>query len=411
MVKVCDAIMGTGKSSAAITYINEHPDCKFIYITPYLDEASRIKTNCPGAHFVEPSEKLNEYEHKKSLHTAALIKEGRNIASTHQAFKGYTPAMLEDVKSQGYTLIIDENVEVLERFDISEDDLQLAIDAGYIADDGGIFRIVNENYHGKALRDLFYMIKSRELIRVEDKNNNLFYWVLPPELISSFQDVFVLTYLFEGQSIHHFLEIYNIPYEFVGIEKMEGGQYRFCDCPGYVPEYVHKLKDMIHILDNDKLNAIGDDYYALSMSWFDRADCVEQLKRNIYNCYRNIWEDVPAEKRLWGAYNSAKNKLRGKGYSNAFLVFNARAVNGYRNRSHLVYPINIFMNVEEKKFYYLHGIDVDEDVYALSIMVQWIWRSEIRDGAEIYIYVPSRRMRTLLVNWIDSLSKGGSDDE
>ena len=164
-------------------------------------------------------------------------------------------------------------------------------------------------------------------------------------------------------------------------------------------------------MDNDKLNAIGDDYYALSMSWFDRADCVEQLKRNIYNCYRNIWEDVPAEKRLWGAYNSAKNKLRGKGYSNAFLVFNARAVNGYRNRSHLVYPINIFMNVEEKKFYYLHGIDVDEDVYALSIMVQWIWRSEIRDGAEIYIYVPSRRMRTLLVNWIDSLSKGGSDDE
>lgn len=408
MVKVCDAIMGTGKSSAAITYINEHPADRFIYIGPYLAEAARIKKNCPGAYFVEPSTNLPEYEHKKTTHTAALIKEGKNIASTHQAFKGYTPSMLEDVKNQGYTLIIDENVEVLERFDISEDDLNLAIDAGYIADEGGIFHVVNDKYNGKALHDLFHMLKSRELIRVVDKDNTLFYWVLPPELIMAFKDVFILTYLFEGQSIHHFLEIYKIPYEFVGIEKMDERQYRFCDGPGYTPDYVQRLGDMIHILDNEKLNAIGDDYYALSMSWFDKSGDVEQLKRNIYNCYRNIWEDVPAEKRLWGSYARTKNKLRGKGYSNAYLVFNTKAVNEYRNRSHLVYPINIFMNVEEKKFYYLHGIEVDEDVYALSIMVQWIWRSEIRDGAEIYIYVPSRRMRTLLVNWIESFSKGGN---
>ena len=26
MIKVCDALMGLGKSSAAITYINEHPE-------------------------------------------------------------------------------------------------------------------------------------------------------------------------------------------------------------------------------------------------------------------------------------------------------------------------------------------------------------------------------------------------
>ncbi len=33
-IKVCDAIMGSGKSSAAISYMNEHPNQKFIYITP-----------------------------------------------------------------------------------------------------------------------------------------------------------------------------------------------------------------------------------------------------------------------------------------------------------------------------------------------------------------------------------------
>lgn len=65
------------------------------------------------------------------------------------------------------------------------------------------------------------------------------------------------------------------------------------------------------------------------------------------------------------------------------------------------------MNVNEKKFYQMHGVEVDEDMYALSIMVQWIWRSAIRDGNEVYLYIPSSRMRSLLISWIDSLSGKG----
>ena len=33
-------------------------------------------------------------------------------------------------------------------------------------------------------------------------------------------------------------------------------------------------------------------------------------------------------------------------------------------------------------------------------MLQFIWRSAIRDGKEIWIYIPSIRMRTLLKKWI-----------
>ena len=49
---------------------------------------------------------------------------------------------------------------------------------------------------------------------------------------------------------------------------------------------------------------------------------------------------------------------------------------------------------------------MDEDQYALSIMVQWIWRSAIRDGDDIYIYLPSSRMRRILRDWIDSFADG-----
>lgn len=412
IVKVCDAIMGTGKSQSAIAYMNEHKDDKFIYITPYLEEAARIKKGCSSLNFIEP-QVLTQYNFRKSEHTAALIREGRNITTTHQAFKGYTPETLENIKRQGYTLIIDENVDVLETFEFHVDDLQIAVDAGYIKEDDGIYTVTNNEYKGTALKDMFRLLKTRELVRIDgNDSNSLFYWAIPPELITSFKNVFILTYLFRGQSLHHFLEIYNIPYEYIGIEKTDESEtgFRFAEYPGYTPEYVCKLKDMLHIIDVGRLNEIGDDYYALSMNWFNKMGDkdVEQLRRNVYNCFRNVWNDVPADERLWATYNKEKAHMQGKGYTKSFLTFNAKATNVYRNKTRLVYMVNVFMNVNDKKFYQKHGIDVDEDMFALSIMVQWIWRSAIRDGGEVYLYIPSSRMRNILINWIDTVSKGGN---
>lgn len=405
--------MGTGKSQSAIAWMNDHRDEKFIYITPYLEEANRIKNGCPALKFIEPSNKIAEYGHKKLEHTAALIKEGRNITTTHQAFRGYTPEILEDIMRHGYTLIIDENVDVLETFEFHPDDLQIAVDAGYITENNGIYTVSNNEYKGTALRDMFKLLKTRELVRIEDKDSNsLFYWALPPDLIAAFKDVFILTYLFKGQSLHHFLEIYDIPYQYIGIEKTDASAtgYKFSDYPGYTPEYVSKLGDMLHILDTGKLNDIGDDYYALSMNWFNKSDDekTEQLRKNISNCFKNIWNDVPADERLWATYIKEKEHMKGKGYTKSFLTFNAKASNAYRDKTHLVYMVNIFMNVNDKKFYQKHGIEVDEDMFALSIMVQWIWRSAIRDGGEVYLYIPSSRMRNILINWIDTVSKGGN---
>ncbi|MEG2695893.1 MAG: hypothetical protein RR966_15745, partial [Acinetobacter sp.] len=42
-----------------------------------------------------------------------------------------------------------------------------------------------------------------------------------------------------------------------------------------------------------------------------------------------------------------------------------------------------------------------EDIFALSEMVQWVWRSAIREGNPINIYVPSSRMRDLLERWLE----------
>lgn len=410
MIKVCDAIMGTGKSSAAINFMNEHKKDKFIYITPYLEEVERIKNSCPDLWFVEPSNKIEKYDYRKGEHTAALIEQGRNIATTHQAFKSYTPEMLDNIREQGYRLIIDENVDVLEKYDFHPDDMRIALNSGLVSKIGDMYYLVDEDYNGRFYRELVQFLKVRQLIQIEDSSGiHLFYWLLPPELVTAFKDVIILTYIFEGQSLHHFLEMYGLPYDYIGIQKDENGQYHFCECPGYTPEYVSKLKDMIHILDNDKLNAIGDDIHALSMSWFDK-NCKnpEELKKNVYNCINNIWRDAPASEKMWGTYNDCRNKVSGKGYTKSFIRFNMKATNQYRNKHYMIYLVNLFMNVSDKIFYNQHGIEVDDSLYALSIMVQWIWRSAIRDGDEIHLYIPSRRMRNLLTDWINKVSERGN---
>lgn len=408
-VYVCDAIMGSGKSSAAITYMNEHPEKKFIYITPYLDEASRISKACPGMEFFEPH-RLSDFKGSKTLHTMDLVSRGLNVATTHQAFKFYPQELLDMVREQKYTLIIDENVDVLET--ISEDigDVNMAIDAGYLVQrEDGVFRLGEKQYEGATLRDFFRMLKSRDLAQVRaDKTSYFLYWRLPPELITAFEDVFILTYLFVGQSLYYFLALNNIAYENIGIEHPAEHEYRFSKTGTYIPTYVHHLGDMINVCEHDKLNDIGKDYYALSCSWFKkRGDQVEQLKKNVYNYMRNIMS-VPSSERMWSTFTESEYKVRGAGYSKGYVTFNAKATNNFRHKTTLAYCVNLFMHVGHKLYYHDNGIAVDEDAYALSNMVQWIWRSAIRDGKPINIYIPSKRMRDLLTAWIETTAKGGT---
>ncbi|MDA0361930.1 MAG: hypothetical protein O3A45_02880 [Proteobacteria bacterium] len=41
--------------------------------------------------------------------------------------------------------------------------------------------------------------------------------------------------------------------------------------------------------------------------------------------------------------------------------------------------------------------------YALAELIQWVCRSRIRNGEPITVYIPSRRMREIFSNWLNSL--------
>jgi len=411
-IKVCDAIMGSGKSSAAIAYMNEHPQQKFIYITPYLEEAVRIRESCPALDFKEPSDKIPEFEFKKYKHTVGLIAAGKNITSTHNMFLRYSDDMIEMIKEQGYTLIVDEAVEVLRPSTITASDMQLIEQAGWITKEDGIITLSPSfDYDGGKFSEVVALARGNRLVDMPScgYGNLYYYWIFSKDILQAFKDVIVLTYLFESQTMKYYFDIVKLPYQKIGIRRDAQGGYHFSDTMAYVPEYTKELSSKIHIFDNDKMNAIGNKKTALSYTWYTRTSTKDEdgdvLRKNVYNFFRNYNKDKPADARLWAAYKNGETFIRGKGFYYSNIAFNAKATNNYRDRNVLAYCVNIFMQPSEKQYLLANGANVLEDEYALSVMIQWIWRSAIRDGQEIWIYIPSKRMRTLLRNWIGEVEQ------
>jgi len=403
-VKVCDALCGAGKTTACINMINES-DKRFVFITPYLAEVERIVKGCSSKSFVTPTGKYFE-GHTKLDDIHNLLQQGKNIASTHSLFANYTDETKELIRSQGYTLILDEVIDLFRPVGIDKGDIEMLLRNNIATKNGDEVIWGDDEYTGATFNEIMQMSKSKNLI---DLGSSLFYWLVPMDIFECFSDIFILTYLFNYQPLKYFFDIAKMPCELIGT-KFENGSYRLC--PMAEMDRRVDLRSKIHIVQNPKLNEIGLDHYALSSAWFNKClrepgkPKIEQLKNNLANVFRHHFEGETSE-RMWASVNQYRKAIRGKGYSNGFISFNRRATNEYADRKYLAYCVNVFLQPWMVNYLKKHGItDINQDMYGLSVLVQWIFRSAIRNGEEIWIYIPSRRMRKVLEKWLENLAKG-----
>ncbi len=412
-VKICDTIMGGGKTQAAISYMNapENRDKNFLYITPFLTEVERIVKACPARRFVQPSSHDGPDGKKGSL--KRLLARKRCIASTHQLLRQADQETTQLLKDGNYTLIMDETMSAVDLYPLHKDDVGVLIKSG-------MGELVNKQlfwkdaeYGGLVYRDLKRDLDNGCFIYVEDYT---YIWNVSPYFLTACNEVIVLTYMFRSSILRGYLDILHAEYEYIGTKRVGDGEYVFAE-PGWMPEYVKDLKNKIHIVEGvtnniasnrNAKNAVNEPKkkFALSSSWYLKDTLsggkgIKKLKGTISYLY-NTLTIVPSKARMWTTFKEYQTKLEGGGYKKGFVACTARATNDFSDRTDLAYLVNIFMNPNIKKYFYSMGIEIDEDEYALSEMIQWIWRSAIRRGEDIRIYIPSERMRNLLKGWLDS---------
>lgn len=396
-VTVVDARMGRGKSTAAIRYMNERKDeRRFLYITPYLSEVGRV---CESCGFIEPKSE----EASKSSQLKALLAKQKNIASTHALFSMMDDEALELAERGGYSLIIDESPEVISHEPASRQDTEMMLEHLIdIADDGNVLWR-DEAYEGKFIG--YKQIADEGVLYFIDGS---FYRLMSPKMLMPFKDVFLLTYLFDGQLARAYFDFFGFNYTVVGIEQDDDG-YRFSNRPDDPPPIDYS--GLIRIVDSDRLNDIGRGKSALSVSWYTRSSANSENIKVLRNNLRHFFDRVSpnsARGRLWTSYKDNMPWLLGprNTYRTSFLALNARATNAYREATSVAYLVNRFVDPNIAKFFASRGVAVDPDQFALSEMLQFIWRSAIRDDKQIDLYIPSRRMRELLIRWMKTMNGG-----
>lgn len=393
-VTVIDSIMGSGKTSWAIQHINEAPaNERFIYITPYLDEISRIKGAVTSRRFIEPN---NRNHARKKMHSLkASIAAGDDIAATHSLFQTADEELTELLTGAGYTLILDEVMDVIEAVDISRADIQTLLKSERIKVVDNRVIWADEGITETRFNDIKYLAKAGNLFCHRD---NFFIWTFPPAIFNAFNRVIVMTYLFDGQLQRYYYDLHGISYEYRSVRTAEGGRYALAD---YCREN-ERREDIIHLIDiyEGPMNAVGDMTHAFSSRRFSfyEPDVFVQIKRNLNNFFRNIC-GAASHEILWTTKKDYRSRLSGKGYTKSFLHCNARATNEYADRWALAYVFNRYMHPYESAFFQDRGIPINQDLLAVSDLLQWVWRSRIRKGEPIRLYIPSSRMRSLLIAW------------
>lgn len=393
-VTVIDSVMGSGKTTWAFQYMNEAPEQKrFIFITPFLDQIARCKKEVTTRQFIEPD---NDNEKgRKMFDLKRLIVRGENIATTHSLFRDADDELIDLLTGGGYTLILDEAMDVVEKVKIGMQDVRGAIKAEYIRIEGNRVLWIDEDYTDSRYSDIKRLAKAGNLFIYREK---FIVWTFPPRVFASFEEVYSMTYLFDGQLQRYYFDMHGIDYEYKAVKMDSDGR---CELIAYDRKN-ERREDLIKLIDlyDGKLNDIGMQSNALSSSWLDKADgdILTKIKKGVYTYLYNQCRAKKAD-ALWTTLKDTKSHIIPRGYKDCFLPVNARASDDYKKTFALAYVYNRYMNPESRAFFQENGVTVNEDALAVSDLLQWIWRSRIRNGQPVNLYLPSSRMRALLKAW------------
>ena len=402
-ITVIDSIMGTGKTSYAIQYMNEAgPSEKFIYITPLLDEVARIKNGVLNRKFYDPNNANDEKRKMTSLKD--LIVKGENITSTHSLFQTADDELIELLTDCGYTLILDEVMDCVEPVNVKQSDITKLIRSGDIRVVDNKAEWIGDPHDDSRYRD----------IRLLAQAGNLFYhrgkflvWAFPPAVFNAVEKVIVMTYLFRGQMQRYYFDLFGFEYDYNAVKNTDG-RYELTkyDVNNEGRAELFKLIDLY----KGKKNDVGNRKNALSASYLRRADLdvYREIQLNLYGFFQNDCEAKRGDV-YYSTLKEIEKQIAPKGYkeptrktgtrAEVIIPLNARATNFYQDRWAIAYIYNRYTNPHINSFFQDNAVTIDEELLAVSDLLQWIWRSRIRNGQPIKLYVPSSRMRNLLCAW------------
>lgn len=211
----------------------------------------------------------------------------------------------------------------------------------------------------------------------------------------------ILTYLFHGSTMASYLSAGNVYPQMMAVQDSKLVSWGDVD----EASIKERLRSCITVYEGpgNRIGTPKDKENPLSVNWYKRADIkeLEKLRASTEHFFKSI-AGTPSKYNCWTTFKAFRTVLSGKGYTKGFLPNNLRATNDYIDKKSSAYLCNTFLHTYVRGHFIGRGILVYEDLYALSEMLQWLWRGQIRRFDPITVFIPSERMRRLLISWLES---------
>jgi hypothetical protein len=439
-IEVVDEIMGTGKSFTTLRYIESlaltDKNVKWIYCTEYLSEIeSRTKENVEALHLWRTP--IDSGDETKTDKLIELLKEPATqlIGITHALLLSAScnKYVNQLIQSKGYKLFLDETIDLINPYNgvlfgdflKALDKQELSINDPYgcvkwLVKDEDVtlgLKTSTDKLKVDCAKGVVYCAISSgsaedSIALVEIENDVIF---------KQFKRVIVATYNIDNTLFDAYLSI-------KGFSKVV--------CKDVV---CTRTTNKQHIKERIEFISKHDKAFSklnLSSGWYKgkTKNCATSDHFKLINkTIKSIGDGtgckgsahllgftVPAD-RL-GKQRDTK-KIQPSGYPHTvcsvvvdakgndveehskslstYIPCNARASNEYADKVVMVHIYNRFANTKVTRYLDRYNVSYSNETFALNELVQWVWRSAIRNGEPIKLAILSPRMRELFITWLN----------
>ncbi|MCF8055439.1 MAG: DEAD/DEAH box helicase family protein [Desulfocapsa sp.] len=427
-MRFVDSEMGTGKTTAIINEINNRTDTKYICVVPSLSEVERYQKCLCRDKMIFLSDEYCGTQKKTDLFHQAIATHKEIIVTTHALFLEF----LEDTfTTLAYELMMDEVPlsfqkseagwavpsglaahNVIEEINVTDTLKQFQRKSDYVD---------SEEYSLKTSgRDAKQFLKTLAVKDIFQYQGHDVVFSMRLNKLSLFADVTILGYLYEHTDFWYWCRWKDIKVDHMTLSD----DHKIIPHDGSKPSG-KQFSDLVEVIREKKPSLKK----GFSFNWQDNNLCPKRIDSDV--CTNNL-KDLRASLRA----NFKNGRDKSKFASNSDFIFvcakdsidglihtkskltkgfiseeknwvysTIRGTNEYSHKRHVAYLMNIhpFPPVE----YVVSSLcpDVfDKDAYretlALSQMIQALWRSAIRKGEKIRVYIPSERMADIFEDWL-----------
>ena len=427
VVEILDSIMSSGKTTAIIDWMDKNPQEKYIYVSPNLSEVVDRIPNSSKLDFISPS--VDEFNSTKLEHLNSLLLEGKHICCTHKLYLSMNNFSMDLIASRGYTVILDEEIDVMQSYKgYSFKDVQWLMKEGYIKQnesDGSVDWIKDDEllnssdhryFYCKNLCDKKALYLTRFDINSVKAKSVMMVTQIPVRLLECAKRVIVLSYLFKGSILDCFLKLKGFEVKYftdVTVENKRPSYFK--DLITVVPpedlknfnltsywwEHKSTEKDGIskvqnYILRNARKYSNGDNSLVCWTIPKDRAKGVSTASKTTKLV--NPVGYVFSKEKIEDENNEDKTKTV---KTPCWLAQNTRATNNFAHKTVMIHCYNRYPLQDIASYLEDYNCKLDDDVFALSELLQWAYRGCVRKNQKMTLCIGSKRMYELFQNWIN----------